>query len=163
MGIIDIDDRDVFNYYEVGAECGPTPATNKFKEWLGRLKAEIPTAIINHLGAGRYKIDLPSIPCTGAAVTTIINIPFMHQLQKMEIKHVDASNADSTDALDYAVSHRHHPNLWMLLLNVIDSVASDIIDEYIDYFMGRGEYQLVTDSIATDVLYISVYIRITGD
>ena len=159
MGLIDIDDRDVYNYYQTNQVGQP----QKFKEWLGRLKAELPGSIVNHLGDGIFKIDFPAITCTGVSVTTIFNIPFMHQFQKMEIKHVDSANADSVNLLNYSVSHRHHPNLWMLLLNVINSIASDIIDEYIGYFMDRGNYKLITNSTNTELLHISMYIRVTGD
>lgn len=167
MALIDIDDRDtIHNYYRVKEDhIADVPALiNIYKDWLLRLKAELPAScIVNHLGSGRYKIDLPTITCTGADVTTIFNIPFMHQINKMEMKHTDSANADSSNLLDYAVSHRHHPNLWLLLLDIVGSPASDIIDEYIDYYMGRGEYRIVTNSNITELLHVSVYIKIIGD
>jgi len=163
MGLIDIDDRDVINYYGNTSGEAPEPVGDKFKEWLGILKGEMPTSVINHLGAGRYKIDMPVVTCTGSDVTTVFNVPFMHKFQKMDIKHVDAAKADSNNPLDYTVSHRHHPNLWLMLLDITDSIASDIIDEYIDYNMDRGEYRIVSDSTNTELLYISVYIRLTGN
>lgn len=163
MALIDIDDRDtIHNYYTQAAEQAEV-VRSKFKEYLGILKGENPSVVINHIGNGIYKLDLAVITCTGADVENIFNIPFMHELRKFEIKHVDASKADSTNALAYSVSHRHHPNLWMLLLSVPVSTASDIIDEYSDYDMQSGEYKLITNSTNTELLYISVYIKITGE
>jgi len=162
---IDVDDRDTINYF--GGPQGPVMAkeiSEKFKEWLVRLESEVPTgSTVEHLGTGRYKIVLPVITCSGSDITTIINIPFMHQIQKMEFKHTDSSNDDSIDAFDYSVSHRYPPTMWLLLLNIVDSVASDIIDEYIDYYMSRGEYRLVTNSTNTNKVFANLYIRITGE
>jgi len=162
MALFEIDDRDtVNNYYEMADKIAAVPAT-KYKEWMGRLKAENPKAVINHLGSGIFKLDLEAITCTGADVTTRFNIPFMHDMKKMEIKHTDSAKADSVNALSYTVNHRHHPNLWLLLLNVTATTASDIIDEYIEYYMQSGEYKLVTNTTNTEKLYISVYINIKG-
>lgn len=164
MGLIDIiDDRDTFISQTMGVE-GLAAIEKKFKEWQTLIKNELPTgSIVSHLGNGRFKIDLPTITCTGAQVETVFNIPFMHQLLKAEMKHTDNANADSSNALDYSLSHRHHHNLWLLLLTVAGSVASDIIDEYIDYYMSRGEYRLLTDSTNTELLHISVYVEFLGE
>lgn len=163
MGIVDIiDDRDTYITNETTVETIKL-IEKQFKDWLTLIKNELPAdSIVSHLGGGRFKIDLPPITCTGSDVETIFNIPLMHQLLKAEIKHVDSAGADSIDALNYSVSHRHHPNLWLILLKVVGSVASDIVDEYIDYYMTRGEYRILTDTTNTDLLYISVYIRTTG-
>lgn len=161
MGFIDIDDRDVFNYYETG--IAGTPIAAKFKEWLGRLKAENLTARINNLGGGTFKIDLPVITCTGSDVQTLFNIPFMHIFEKMELKHVDSSDADSTDALTYSVSHQQYPNLWLIFLAVVNSIKADIVDEFVNYRHEQGQYLFITNSTNTDKLYIALYIKVTGE
>lgn len=142
-------------------DCEDTPIA-RYKNLLGIIKAENQAAIINHLGRGIYKLDLPLITCTGADIETIVNIPFHHELIKMETKHTDSAKADSANSLDYSISHRHHPNLWLLLLTVSASTASDIMDEYEDYYLQAGEYLLTTKSTITELLYISVYIQDMG-
>ena len=138
-------------------------AQSEFDLALSRIRSENPLARVNHLGDGRFKLDLPVITATGAAVETIFNIPYMHRLGRMEWKHVDAALGDSSDSLDYSVSHRHHPGLWILILAITGTVASDLIDEYTGYIFEKGEYKVLTDIIATDLLYLSVYLQITGN
>ena len=157
MGLIDIDDRDVYNYYQVQAD----PLT--FQKYLNSLKSENKTANIVNLGEGRFKLDLPAIVCTGADVTTLFQIPFMHVLEKLEIKHVDSVYADSIDALTYSLSHRMNPNLWLIVLSVINSISSDIIDEYANFRHERGQYKILSNSTNTDIILMSVYLRYTGD
>jgi hypothetical protein len=169
MGIIDInvDDRDTINCEVCELPPEPPelidPILTKYKEWLGILKGENLTARINNLGEGRFKIDIPVIGCTGSDVETHLNIPFMHIFEKMETKHTDNVQADSNDALTYAISHRHHPNLWLVFLAITSSISSDIVDEFVNYRHEKGEYKLITNSTNTDLLYIACYIKVTGD
>ena len=155
MGIIDIDDRDVINNFYAQAD----PKT--LQRYLNSLKSENKTANVINLGEGRFKIDLPGITCTGSDVTTLFQIPFMHVLEKLEIKHVDSVYADSVDALTYSLFHRML-NLWLLLYSINDTFASDIIDEYVGYYHERGQYKLSSNSTNTNIILISVYIRYTG-
>lgn len=160
MGFIDfIDDRDVIN---LSGSHSPPAGPESFKDWLMVLKANNPTAKVITLGGGLYQLDLNLITCTGSDVNTRFNIPYMHQLLRVGIKHTDSSKADSTDPLTYSLSKQHHPNLWMLLLGVVDSTASDILDGYNDYYMEAGEYLLVSNTTNTDQLRVNVIIGITG-
>lgn len=157
MVLINIDDRDTHNYYSSQV------TTKKFKEWLLQLKSEIPSAIINHLGNGIYKIDISPIQCTGSDVNTIFMIPFMHKLLKIAIKHTDLNDINSIDLLTYSVSHLHSPNLSILINSMDDIIVSDIIDEYDGYHHVRGQYLLISNTTHTDKLYVSIYINITGE
>ena len=157
IGLIHIDDRDVINNYYAQAD----PKT--LQRYLNSLKSENKTANVSNLGEGRFKIDLPGITCTGADVTTLFQIPFMHVFEKLEIKHVNSAYADSIDAMSYSVSHRMNPNLWLIVLTVIDSVSSDIIDEYANFRHERGQYKIISNSTNTDIILMSVYIRYTGE
>ena len=158
MGLIDIDDRDVFNYFMT-----PSIKSNELlKQWLMELKANNPTSKVITLGNGIYQLNLTTITCTGSDVDTRFNIPHMHQLLRIETKHTDSSDVDSTDSLAYSISKRHYPNLWMLLLNIPKTTASGIIDEYIGYYMDLGEYLIVSNSTNTDRLHISITVKITG-
>lgn len=158
MALINIDDRDVFNY----SMAVPAMANEQLKQWLMELKSNNPTAKVITLGQGRYQLDLETITCTGATVNTRFNIPHMHELIKMGIKHTDSNNVDSVDNMAYSVSKRQNPNLWMLLLNIGTTTASDIIDEYIDYYMESGEYLIISNSTNTDRLHINVIVKMTG-
>ena len=158
MGLIDIDDRDVFNYFT----AAPSITQEHLKQWLMELKANNPTAKVITLGNGIYQLDLPIITCTGSDVDTRFNIPHMHKLLRVGIKHTDSGNVDSSDSLAYSLSKRHYPNLWMLLLNIGETTASDIVDEYIGYYMELGEYLIISNSTNTDKLHISITIKITG-
>lgn len=160
MVFIGIDDRDVTNIITHPPVIGDKES---LKTWLMELKANNPAATIISLGLGRYQLTLPAITCTGAVVNTRFNIPHMHELIQMGFKHTDSANADSTDALAYSLSKRHHPNLWMLLLNIAETTASDVLDEYSDYFMEAGEYLIQSNTTNTDLLQVKIIIKMTGD
>lgn len=158
-----IDDRDTTYIIQDDGQITPVLG-EKFKEWLTMLKNELPTDVkVDHLGGGRYRIELAYIECTGSDVEQIINIPFMHQLLKMELKHTDSSNVDANDALTYSLYQRFHANTWAIITTISDSTASDMTDEYIDYYKLRGEYRLLVDTTNTDRAHIAFYIRITGE
>lgn len=158
MGFINIDDRDTHNYFL------PSKDEDRitYKQWLMELKANNPTAKIIPLGDGRYQLDLPVITCTGLDINTRFNIPHMHQLIRTTIKHADSDDNNSTDNLDYSLSKRLGSNLLVLLLNIEASTASDILDEYIGYYMELGEYLILSKSTNTDRLHINIVIRIIG-
>lgn len=158
--LISIDDRDVTNIITQVLSNGDK---DTLKKWLMELKASNPTAKIISLGLGRYQLTLTAITCTGAVVNTRFNIPHMHELIQMGFKHTDSSDADSTDALAYSLSKRHHPNLWMLLLDIAETTASDVLDEYENYFMEAGEYLIKSNTTNTDLLQVKIVIKMTGD
>lgn len=158
-----IDDRDTFISQTLTIDELKT-LEKKFKEWMVMLKNELPSnVIVDHLGNGRYRLELPYIECTGSDVEQIINIPFMHQLLKMELKHTDNVNVDSNDVLTYSLYQRFHENTWSIITKIEDSTAADMSDEYIDYFRLRGEYRLLINTTNTDRAHIAFYIRITGE
>lgn len=158
-----IDDRDTFISQTLTPEQLEV-LDNKFKVWLTMLKNELPAnVIVDHLGDGRYRLELPYITCTGADVEQIINIPFMHQLLKMELKHTDNANADANDALTYSLYQRYHANTWAIITIITDSTASDMTDEYVSYYKLRGEYRLLVNTTNTDRAHITFFIRITGE
>lgn len=158
MGLIDIDDRDVNNHYY--QSVGDDKATHKL--WLMELKTNNPTAKINSLGAGIYQIGLPIIACTGSIVSTRFNIPTMHQLLRMSIKHTDNGGINSVDTLNYSLLKRGSSNLLMTLISITSSTASDIMDKYVDYYMELGEYLIESNTTNTDQLNIDVMVRVMG-
>lgn len=159
MGVIDInvDDRDTINYH--------TDVNNikKYKEFLVSLQAENINSKVLNIGGGRYLIQLPVIICTGSDVLSYFQIPFMHSLEKMHIKHTDLNDINSKDKFTYLVSHHHHKNILIDIFSVINTVSPDLIDEYIGFFHDMGQYRIITNSTNTDLIYISVNIKIVGD
>lgn len=131
------------------------------KAWLTGLKAEktLQDARIQYLGDHFFKIDMPVVGCTGADVITRLNIPYAFQFNRVEIKHTDSSNADSSNALTYGLDKKTWNNLLMTYLAVTTSTASDIIQEFEEYFFEKGEFVLTTNSTNTELLYLSIYIR----
>lgn len=131
------------------------------KAWLTGLKAEttLRNARIQYLGDHFFKIDMPVIACTGANVTTRLNIPYAFQFNRVEFKHTDATDADSNDALTYGLDKKTWNNLVMTYLAVTTSTASDIIQEFEDYYFEKGEFILITNSTNNDLLYLTIYIR----
>ena len=137
----------------------PVERSQKSKEIEIALGNIIKNSSIKYLGDNIFKIDMVAITCSGANVTTIFNVPYMHELIRMDTKHTDSADADSADALNYSLSHRHFLKLWMLYIAVVGETASDIIDEYEDYPVEAGEYKLISNSTNTDLLYISLYLQ----
>jgi hypothetical protein len=143
-------------------ESAITLKVPQHKAWLTGLKAEktLQEARILYLGDHYFKIDMPKITCTGSDVITRFNIPYAFQFNRIEFKHTDSSNADSSNILTYGLDKKTWNNLVMTYLAVITSSASDIIQEFEDYFFEKGEFVLTTNSINTELLYLTIYIKI---
>jgi len=157
MGILDIDDRDTYNTY-----YGQTVDVARSKEWLLQLKAANPAYRCVSLSCNLYKLDF-TLNCTGADIESIINIPLMHSLNKIEIKHVDSSNLDSTDKFNYTVYRNSTYNLYLLLYKYLNVVHSDIMDELHGFTNEGCQYKIISNSTNTDMLYFTVYITIIGN
>ena len=158
MGLIDIiDDRDVNNYF-----TSLSQSKDMQKQWLMELKADNPTVKVIPLGNAVYQLDMPIITCTGANVDIRFRVVHSHKLIRMGFKHTDSNDVDSINPLAYSISKRHHSNLWMLYLSILETTASDILDKYVDYYMEPGEYLIKSTTDNTDKLFINVIIQITG-
>lgn len=108
-----------------------------------------------------YKIDF-NIICSGVDILSSINIPLMHELIKLEIKHVDSSLDDSKDSLDYKLEKTTPNNLKMELFRILKCKQSDVYDEFSRFMHERCQYLLTTNTTNTDKLYISFTINFTG-
>lgn len=131
------------------------------KAWLTGLKAEqtLRGARIQYLGDHFFKIDLPKITCIGSDVITRLNIPYAFQFNRVEIKHTDSSDADSSNSLTYGLDKKTWNNLLMTYLAITTSTASDIIQEFEEYYFEKGEFVLTTNSTNTELLYLTIYIK----
>lgn len=132
------------------------------KAWLTGMKAEttLRDARIQYLGDHYFKIDMPVITCTGADVITRVNIPYAFKFNRIELKHADNGNVDSSDPLTYGLDKKTWNNLVMTYLAVTTSTASDIIQEFEEYYFEKGEFVLTTNSTNNDLLYLTIYIKI---
>lgn len=157
MALINIDDRDVINNFYDNA------SKQKSKEWLQRLKSELPTSRVNYIHNGLFKIDLPVIISTGSDVEILFNIPFMHELQKMELKHTDTNLVDSNNTLDYSLQKSSLSNTLSYIHQISNVAASDMYDEYSKNYNERCQYLFITNTINTDKLYATFYFLIFGD
>ena len=108
-----------------------------------------------------YKIDF-TVNCTGSDVESSIIIPFMHEITKLEIKHVTSAGNNSFSELNYSLKKSTPNNLLMELYRFDDCVQSDIYDEYSNFLHERCQYFLTSNSINTDKIYVSFYIKYTG-
>ena len=154
MSFISIDDRDVINNYYADI------SSKKLTEQLNRLKAENIGCAVTNLGENRYKITLPVVTCNGGNVISYFMIPYMHEFERMDIKHVTSAGADSTDTLQYNISYRLNTH-WMLLSDDV-ATHSDIIDEFQKVFLERSQYRIISNSVITNTLTVSIYVRVTG-
>lgn len=157
MGFIDIDDRDTHNYY------GPQVTTKIYKELFLQLKSNNLTCRVVNIGAGAYKIDVPTIICNGSDIETLLTIPFNHYFTKMELKHTDSTDLDSHNSLKYILQKRTSYNLWLTLYQESNVYQSDIFDEYIGFNHELCQYILTTNSTNTDKLYVTFYVYQAGD
>lgn len=114
----------------------------------------IPGANIRFLGHGHFSVTLNVIPQTGADVTTILDIPFPHELTTIIVKHTDGSNVDSNDAETIVFNHRYG-NLWFNVWTINAGTASDTYGKFTDMFKLPGQYQIVSNTTNLDLLYIT--------
>ena len=119
----------------------------------------IPGATIKFLGHGHFLVTLDVIAQTGSAVTTLLQLPFAHELTTITIKHTDASNVDSSDAQDVTINHRYG-NLWFNIWTIVAGTASDVYGKFTDTYKLPGQYQIITDTTNTDKLYLTFEIYI---
>lgn len=116
--------------------------------------ADIPGAKVRFLGHGHFLITMDVIPQTGADVTTLLNIPFAHELTTITVKHTDGSNVDSNDAQTITFNKRQG-SLWFNFWTITAGVASSTLGKFTDSYVLPGQYQIVSNTTINDLLYIS--------
>ena len=115
---------------------------------------EIPGGKIRFLGHGHFSVTLDVIAQTGADVTTLLNIPFSHELTTITVKHTDANKADSTDAQTVTFNHRYD-NLWFNVWKINAGTASDTYGKFTDMFKLPGQYLIVSNTTNLHLLHIT--------
>lgn len=121
--------------------------------------SEIPGAALRFLGHGHFLITLDVIPQTGADVTTLFNIPFAHELTTITVKHTNATNVDSSDA-ETVTFNKRYGNLWFNFWTIAAGVASSVQGKFTDSYILPGQYQIVSNTTNTDLLYIQFEIYV---
>lgn len=119
----------------------------------------IPGAVIRFLGHGHFLVTLDVITQTGSDVTTLLDIPFAHELTTITTKHVDASDVDSVDAETITFNHMYG-NLWFNIWSVEAGTATDIYGKFTDSYMLPGQYQIITNTTNNHKLYIQFEIYV---
>ena len=139
---------------------------SKFDIIRNILQNEFNQGKITHLGKGFYQIELTAITCTGINVTQYFMIPFKHKLHQFIVKHTDSSDTDSTDALTYSLKYglgQVKPNLFLTLKSVAATAVTDAIHLFTDFWRSQSRYQLITNTINTDLLYVSLIVEIEDE
>ena len=168
MGIIDIvDDRDV-TYNQVGVIGAPISTTPLavYKQIEQQLQNEFSAGAVTHLGDGYFHLELGIITCTGSNVEQYFSIPFRHKIYQFVMKHTDSSDADSVNPLDYTLKYglgQIKPNLLLSLLTMTDSIVSDAIHLFPNFWRRQTRYQLITNSTNTERLYASFVIEVESN
>jgi len=131
---------------------------------------EIPTAIGDfdaiELGGNNYLLYLKNpmyVEQTGALVTTQLKLPEPHILKRASLKHTDANDAESIDALAYSIRHRMLPgkNFTVTLRYGAVVIASDTVEIFgVEYISAGTVYTLETNTTATDRIYFSMVVEV---
>ena len=135
---------------------------SKFDLIRGELKNEFRTGKVDHLGKGVFSIALAAIAGTAGNVTQYFSIPFLHRIHRVEVKHTDAAYADSVDALTYSLKYGAalKPDLLFSLITNSATIISDTAHLFDNYYRSDSRYQLITNTTATDLLYLTLIIEI---
>jgi hypothetical protein len=113
-----------------------------------------------YLGKNIYELTLKVggqkyIGATGSDVITVFNIPFPHKLLKVEVKHTNSSNVDSTDALTWELVREMVSGLNVSMVSYTASVSSDFIETFGEEFVYPAKsYQFKQNTTNTDRVYV---------
>jgi len=122
------------------------------------IKSLIDNVDVTYLGKNLYEIVLKQtgnryINQTGSNVALTFKFPFAHRLVRVELKHTDSSDADSTDALTWSLKRAFPDGLWLSIIaftgsTVTDFFETDDLGEQAEF--PNMEYQLNTNTTNTD-------------
>ena len=135
---------------------------SKFDLIRGELQNEFRSGKVEHLGKGIFSIALASITGTAGNVTQYFSIPFLHKVHRIEVKHTDAVNVDSVDATTYSLKYGTSlvPSLLFTLITNSATIISDTAHLFNNYVRSASRYQLITNTTATDLIYVTLIVEI---
>jgi len=110
---------------------------------------------IRFIGAGHFIVTVDPITQTGSDVTTLLTIPFPHELTTIAVKHVDDTGADSAVAQTTTFYHRFN-NSWFNLWSIVAGTAKDTYAKFTDAFQPSGQYRIVSNTTVDHKLKIQI-------
>ena len=118
-----------------------------------------------YLGKNLYKLTLKTpfyVAGTGAAVTKTYKFPFAHRLTKVEVKHCDASDVDSSAALTWSLSKQIAKSLFEKIISEDASTITDFIDVLGEgYEFSSMLYKFITNTTLNHRIYLIMTIQLT--
>lgn len=117
-----------------------------------------------YLGKNLYELSLrlPAmyIEQTGSNVVIDLSVPFPHRLQRIEIKHTDASNVDSVVPTALTVAHSKNSLLFFTIVKHSTLIATDLTEEFgEDYSYAESIYRFTTNTTNTHRIYVKFYVQ----
>lgn len=119
--------------------------------------------IYKFLGKKLYELTLRGdyVPQTGADVIKMLEVPFCHRLVRVEVKHTDGSDVDSTAAFTWSLSRRTTKNLYSKIVGYSASVVTDFVEAFGEtYEYPNMEYKLVTNTTNGHRIYLKMTIQL---
>jgi len=117
-----------------------------------------------YLGKRLFELTLKSpfyVAQTGSAVTKIYKIPYNHRLVKVEVKHTDGNDADSTDAFTWSFSRQIVKNLFEKLIDYSSSTDTDFIEWFGEGFeFPNMTYKFITNTTNGHRVYLKITIQL---
>lgn len=117
-----------------------------------------------YLGGKKYELTLKPpfyVVQTGSAVITNFRIQMPHRLIRVEAKHTNSSNADSSNALTWSLTRAIANNLFQKLINYANVATIDFLEEFGEgYEFPDMEYQLITNTTSTDRFYLKITLQL---
>lgn len=128
---------------------------------------ELPSAIGDfeaiNIGQLIHKLTLRGTKyITGATQTIRLDLPVAHRLMRLELKHTDNTDADSTDAFEYRWRRKGINDLYTTLRGDPAASANSVIEHFgVGYESEGREYILyLNPTTATDRIYPTLYIQL---
>lgn len=117
-----------------------------------------------YLGGRKYELTLKPpyyILQTGSEVITNIYIQMPHRLIKVEVKHANSSDADSTASLTWSLTRAIAKNLFEKLVSYTATATYDFLELFGEgYEFPDMQYQLKTNTTNTDRFYLKITVQL---
>jgi len=116
------------------------------------------------LGSGVYALSPRGATkfYTGATLTKFLELPYSHRILKVELKHTDNADADSTDSWSYQIRRQGIWDLFNTLRSGTAVTVSDVLETFDDSFVsGATIYRIYcTQTTAADRIYPTFFVEI---
>ena len=116
-----------------------------------------------YLGKNLYELtpQLGYVEAKGASTTEVYFIPMPHRVTKIELKHADNVDADSTVALDWNWKREIANGLFLTIVLYAASTVTDFIEEFGEtYEYPALNYKFIHNTTNTHRLYLKITIQV---